>query len=65
VLFALQLVFYAFHEFTEAGVLPLDNAWWHLATEDLAEGLHAQLYGALMVVAPLGWLALKSRSRAA
>src|SRR5205085_8171326 len=32
VLFVLQLFLYAFHEFTEAGVLPLANAYWHVAT---------------------------------
>src|SRR5262249_50315190 len=37
VLFVLQLLLYSFHEFTEAGVLPLDNAYWHLATEQWAE----------------------------
>jgi high-affinity iron transporter len=33
VLFALQLLVYAFHEATEANALPLDNAYWHIATE--------------------------------
>ena len=34
VLFSLQLIIYAFHEFSEAGVLPLiDNAVWHMRTE--------------------------------
>jgi high-affinity iron transporter len=34
VLFALQLLVYAFHEFSEAGVLPwLDNLYWHDLTE--------------------------------
>lgn len=33
-LFTLQLLVYAFHEFTEAEALPgLDNSWWHVATE--------------------------------
>ena len=42
VLFALQLLFYAFHEFTEANALPIDNAYWHLATEEWAEGTYAR-----------------------
>ena len=33
VLFALQLLLNAFHEATEANALPIDNAYWHLATE--------------------------------
>ena len=57
VLFSLQLLLYAFHEFTEAGVLPLDNAWWHMTTEEWAEGRYARIYSALMVLAPLAWLA--------
>lgn len=56
-LFALQLLLYAFHEFTEANAVPgLDNAYWHLATEEWAEGTYAQAYSALLVLAPLGWL---------
>ena len=38
ILFSLQLLLYAFHEFTEAEALPLDNAYWHMATEEWAEG---------------------------
>src|ERR1700716_1505093 len=33
VLFALQLLVYAFHEATEASVLPINNQYWHIATE--------------------------------
>lgn len=57
VLFSLQLLLYAFHEFTEAEALPLDNAYWHMATEAWAEGSYAKLYSALMVLLPLAWLA--------
>ena len=57
-LFALQLVVYALHEFTEANLVPgIDNAWWHLATEDLAEGWIAQLISLALVVVPTAWLA--------
>ncbi len=57
-LFALQLLFYAFHEFTEANTLPgIDNAYWHVATEEWAEGTYAQIYTALMVLLPLAWMA--------
>lgn len=57
VLFSVQLLVYGFHEFTEAGMLPIDNAYWHQATEDWAEGAYAQIYGTLLVLAPLAWLA--------
>lgn len=68
VLFALQLLLYAFHEFTEAGALPLDNTYWHMATESWAEGRYAQIYTALMVLVPFAWLAwagLRARKPAA
>lgn len=58
VLFAAQLLLYAFHEFTEANALPgMDNAYWHLATEQWAEGAYAQAYSVLLILAPLAWLA--------
>ncbi len=64
VLFALQLLLYAFHEFTEANAIPaIDNAYWHLATEDWAEGEIARLIVAALVLAPLGWIALGSWRR--
>lgn len=57
VLFALQLLLYAFHEFTEANAIPgIDNASWHLATEDLAEGTIAQVATAALVLVPLAWI---------
>lgn len=57
-LFAAQLLIYALHEFTEAGVVPgIDNAWWHIATEDLAEGWIAQTISLLLVIIPTAWLA--------
>jgi high-affinity iron transporter len=65
VLFALQLLFYAFHEFTEANVLPIDNAYWHLATEEWAEGTYAQIFSVVLVAAPLAWLLFKARPGAA
>lgn len=61
-LFALQLLLYAFHEFTEANALPgMDNAYWHLATEEWAEGAYGQVYTALLILAPLAWLAWHKR----
>ena len=60
VLFAVQLLFYAFHEFTEANLLPIDNAYWHLATEEWAEGTYAQVFSLILIAAPLAWLALRT-----
>lgn len=58
VIFAIQLVFYALHEFSEAGIVPVfDNAELHLMTEDLAEGWIAQLISLALVVVPTAWLA--------
>lgn len=55
--FAVQLVVYAFHEFTEGGVMPgIDNAYWHAATEDLAEGGIAQAISLALVLVPTVWL---------
>lgn len=60
VLFTFQLMLYAFHEFTEAGAVPgLDNAHWHLVTEPYGpEGTYGEWLTYLMVLVPLGWLAL-------
>lgn len=56
-LFAAQLLLYSFHEFTEAAVLPIDNGYWHAATEDYAEGIYAQIYTLALVLVPAAWLA--------
>ena len=56
-LFALQLVVYAFHEATEAGALPIDNAYWHLATEPYGpEGQYGALFSYALVAIPAAWL---------
>lgn len=56
-LFVVQLFVYAFHEFTEAGVLPLDNEFWHIATEPYGpEGTYGQWLTYAMVLLPAGWL---------
>ena len=66
ILFSLQLLLYAFHEFTEAEALPLDNTYWHMATEEWAEGRYAKIYSALMVLLPIAWIAWsRLRRRAA
>jgi high-affinity iron transporter len=57
VVFSAQLLLHGFHEFTEAALVPgIDNAWWHEATEDVAEGMVAQLISVLMVALPSIWL---------
>jgi high-affinity iron transporter len=58
VAFAIQLVVYAFHEFTEAGALPLvDNAYWHIATEPWGpEGEYGHWFSYSLGLLPLGWL---------
>lgn len=56
--FAAQLLFHAFHEFTEAGTVPLlDNAWWHIVTEPWGpEGEYGQWLSIALGVLPLVWL---------
>lgn len=57
VVFSIQLLVLGFHEFTEAALVPgIDNAFWHQATEDLAEGNVAQLVSLAMVALPSVWL---------
>jgi hypothetical protein len=59
ILFVLQLLFYAFHEFTEANALPIDNAYWHLATEPYGpEGPYGALITYGLVLVPAVWLIL-------
>lgn len=55
--FAVQLVILGFHEFTEVALVPgLDNAFWHEATEDVAEGTVGQIVTLFMVGLPSVWL---------
>ena len=60
VLFTIQLFIYAFHEFSEAGVVPgIDNAFWHAATEPYGpEGQYGEWLTYLMVLVPACWLAI-------
>ena len=58
VLFALQLVVYAFHEATEANVLPIDNRYWHIATEPYGpEGEYGAMLTYALVLVPAMWVA--------
>ncbi|MFN0116767.1 MAG: FTR1 family protein [Elusimicrobiota bacterium] len=55
-IFVIQLILYAFHELTEAGVLGLSQAW-HDATEPFGpEGFYGQLLTYLLVIVPVVWL---------
>lgn len=57
VLFAVQLVIYAFHEATEANLLPLDNAYWHIATEPYGpEGQYGAMLTYALVLVPAAWM---------
>ncbi len=57
VLFAVQLCIYAFHEATEANVLPIDNQYWHIATEPYGpEGNYGALLTYALVLLPAAWL---------
>jgi high-affinity iron transporter len=61
VLFALQLVLYGFHEATEANVLPIDNAYWHIATEPYGpEGQYGAVFTYALVLIPAAWLGLSA-----
>jgi high-affinity iron transporter len=66
VLFALQLCIYAFHEATEANVLPIDNQYWHIATEPYGpEGEYGAALTYALVLIPalwLGWSMFSGRS---
>ena len=65
-LFAAQLVVYSFHEFTEANVLPIDNTYWHIATEPYGpEGEYGAWFTYALVLIPAAWVAVSWwRSRA-
>jgi high-affinity iron transporter len=61
VLFALQLILNAFHEVTEANVLPIDNAYWHVTTEPYGpEGEYGALFTYALVLIPAAWLVIST-----
>jgi high-affinity iron transporter len=58
VLFAVQLCIYAFHEATEANVLPINNQYWHIATEPYGpDGNYGAVLTYALVLFPGVWLA--------
>lgn len=60
--FVFQLLIYGFHELTEANLFPGSEAW-HDATEPYGpDGVYGQYLTYLLVLLPLGWLAIASLS---
>ena len=58
--FVFQLLIYGFHELTEANLFPGSEAW-HAATEPYGpDGIYGQYLTYLLVVLPVGWLAVAS-----
>ena len=61
--FVFQLLIYGFHELTEANLFPGSQAW-HDATEPFGpDGIYGQYLTYLLVLLPVGWLAIASLSR--
>ena len=61
--FVVQLVIYGVHELTEANIFP-NSQPWHDATEPYGpDGIYGQYLTYLLVVLPLGWLALANLFR--
>lgn len=57
-LFVIQLLIYSFHELSEARALPIDNEYWHEATEPYGpEGVYGEWLSYGLVLVPLAWLA--------
>jgi high-affinity iron transporter len=58
--FVVQLFIYGFHELTEANIIAPLGAW-HDATEPFGpDGAYGQYLTYMLVVLPVGWLALSS-----
>jgi high-affinity iron transporter len=61
--FVVQLVIYGVHELTEANIFP-NSQPWHDATEPYGpDGIYGQYLTYLLVVLPLGWLAISNLFR--
>lgn len=61
--FVVQLVIYGVHELTEANIFP-NSQPWHDATEPYGpDGIYGQYLTYLLVVLPLGWLAISNMFR--
>ena len=56
----MQLSIYGFHELTEANIIAPLGAW-HDATEPFGpDGIYGQYLSYMLVVLPVGWLALST-----
>ena len=61
--FVIQLLIYGFHELSEANIFPGSQAW-HDATEPYGpDGVYGQYLTYLLVILPIGWLAVTSFSK--
>jgi len=61
--FVVQLLIYGFHELSEAGALP-NSEKLHWATEPYGpDGIYGQYLSYMLVLLPLGWLAVSSLRR--
>jgi high-affinity iron transporter len=61
--FVFQLLIYGFHELTEANLFPGSQAW-HDATEPFGpDGIYGQYLTYLLVLLPVGWLAIAGLSK--
>jgi high-affinity iron transporter len=60
IVFVVQLVIYGVHELTEANIFP-NSQPWHDATEPYGpDGMYGQYLTYLLVLLPLGWLAVSN-----
>lgn len=66
-LFTIHLLIYSLHELSEVNAIPLlDNNSFHIATEDLAEGIYGDIFSYSIVIFPFVYLAFgyfKSRKQ--
>lgn len=61
--FVVQLLIYGFHELTEANLFP-GSEEWHWRTEPYGpDGIYGQYLTYLLVILPVGWLAVSSLFR--
>jgi high-affinity iron transporter len=61
--FVVQLLILGFHELTEANIFP-NSQPWHDATEPFGpDGIYGQYLSYMLVLLPLGWLAVSSLLR--
>ncbi len=58
ILFTIHLVIYGLHELSEVSALPfINNDWFHIVTEEFAEGIYGDVFSYLIVIFPFTYLA--------